>query len=340
VRQIEEHERRSWALWGWLLLVVLLIAGAAAAAYFLTRPRQVVVPKVIGEQISAARATVGQAKFQVATVSVADRKPAGIVVSESPAAGTKADKGSTVTLSVSSGPEDISVPPVQGLSTAAATRALRRAGLKVGNVVARPSSQFPAGQATGTNPGVAHAVPRGFGVTLFVSSGAPQTPVPSVVGESQTQAAADLTRAGFTVHTRNEASASVPVGNVISQSPTGNVKAANGSAVTITVATAPPTVTVPRVIGDPVSGAQSALSAAGLKVAQTTRPVTRPGNNGIVVDQSPGGNSTAKKGSTVTIVVGVLSTSTSTSSTTTTSTTRTTTSPTTSSTLTTTTPGR
>jgi eukaryotic-like serine/threonine-protein kinase len=339
VRPPEEHDGRGWALWGWLLLVILLIAGAAAAAYFLTRPKPVLVPKVIGEQISAARATVTQAKFQVSTVPVVNRKPSGIVVSESPAAGTKADKGSTVTLSVSSGPGDLSVPPVQGLSQAAATRALRRAGLKVGNVVARPSNQFPAGQATATNPGVARSVPRGFTVTLFVSSGAPQKPVPSVVGESQTQAAADLTRAGFTFHTKNEASATVPVGNVISQSPAGNVKAANGSSVTITVATAPPTVTVPRVIGDPVSGAESALTAAGLKVAQTIRTVTKPDNNGIVVDQSPGGNSTARKGSTVTIVVGVLSSS-STTTTTTPSTTKTTTSPTTSTTTTTSTHGQ
>ena len=49
-------------------------------------------------------------------MSVPNRKPSGIVVSESPAAGTKADKGSTVTLSVSSGPGNVSVPSVQGLT--------------------------------------------------------------------------------------------------------------------------------------------------------------------------------------------------------------------------------
>jgi serine/threonine-protein kinase len=339
VRPPEEHEGRGWALWGWLLLVVLLIAGAAAAAYFLTRPKQVVVPKVTGEQISAARATVQQAKFQVSTVPVPNRRPSGIVVSESPAAGTKADKGSTVTLSVSSGPGDITVPTVQGLSQAAATRALRRAGLKVGPVVPRPSDQFSEGQATATNPGVGREVPRGFTVTLFVSSGAPQKQVPSVVGESQTQAASDLTRAGFTPHTKFQASANVPVGNVISQSPAGNVKAANGATVTITVATAPSTVTVPSVIGDPAAGAVSALTAAGLKPNQTTRAVTKASNNGVVVDQTPSGNSTAKKGSTVTIVVGVLS-STSTTSTSTTTTKTTTTSPSTSTTSTTTTHGQ
>ncbi|MFL5864343.1 MAG: Stk1 family PASTA domain-containing Ser/Thr kinase [Solirubrobacteraceae bacterium] len=334
----EEDDRRAWAPWGWVLLVVLLVAAAAAAAYFLTRPKQVLVPKVTGDQIAVARTIMEQAKFQVATVKVPNRRPSGIVVAESPAAGTKADRRSTVTLSVSTGPGKVSIPPVQGLSSAAATKSLRRAGLKVGNVVARPSSQFPAGQATGTNPGVAHSVPHGFTVTLFVSSGSPQKSVPPVVGESETQATADLTRAGFQVNTNSEESATATAGNVLSQSPGANTKAAPGSTVTITIATAPATATVPGVTGDPVSGAVNALSAAGFKVVQKTQTVTDPAQNGAVVAQDPGGNSTAKKGSTVTITVGKLTHTTSSTTSSTTSTT--TTSPTTSSTPTTTSPGR
>ncbi|HXD64657.1 MAG TPA: Stk1 family PASTA domain-containing Ser/Thr kinase [Solirubrobacteraceae bacterium] len=341
VHPIEERERRSWVLWGWVLLVVLLIAGAAAAAYFLTRPKQVLVPKVIGEQVDAARATIEQSKFQVSTVTVLNRKPPGIVVSESPAAGTKADKGSTVTLSVSSGPGNVSVPTVQGLTVSQAGKVLKRAGLKVSNVVQQSSGRFAAGQVTGTNPGTARSVPHGAGVTLFVSSGQPQKKVPNVLGESQTQATEDLTRAGFNVRPNNQpASSQSDVGNVISQSPSGNTTAPTGSQVTITVGTPPATTTVPTVIGDPSGGAESALRAAGFKVSQIIRVVTNPDKNGTVVAQSPGGNSTAKKGSTVTITVGQLEHTSSSSTTTTTSTTKTTTTPTTSTTSTTTTQGQ
>jgi eukaryotic-like serine/threonine-protein kinase len=280
--------------------------------------------------VSTARATVAQAKFQVNTVKVPDRKPAGIVVGESPAAGTKADKGSTVTLSVSTGPGKVPIPPVQGLSQAAATRELRHAGLKVGNVVPRASNQFPAGQATGTNPGVAHSVPHGFSVTLFISSGPAQKTVPPVVGETQTQATTDLEHAGFQVRPRSQQSSTTTAGNVISQDPGGNTKAAAGSTVTITVATAPATVTVPPVTGDPVSGAVNALKAAGFHVVQTTQTVTNAAQNGTVVAQTPGGNTTAKKGTTVTITVGKLSSSgSSTTSTTKTTTTSTSSTPTT-----------
>ena len=305
VHPIEERERRSWVVWGGVLLVVLLIAGAAAAAYFLTRPKQVLVPKVTGQQIASARTTVEQAKFQVSTVSVPNRRPPGIVVSESPAAGTKADKGSTVTLSVSSGPGKVSVPSVQGLSVAQATKVLRKAGLKVGNVVPQASNRFAAGQVTSTNPGTAKSVPHGAGVTLFVSSGQPQKKVPNVLGENQTQANQDLTNAGFTVHANSQpTSTQGDVGNVISQNPSGNTNATAGSQVTITVGTAPATTTVPSVIGDPASGAASALHAAGFKVSQIIRIVSNPDKNGTVVAQSPGGNSSVKKGSTVTITVG------------------------------------
>ena len=55
-----------------------------------------------------------------------------------------------------------------------AAQHLKRAHLTVANVVPRPSSQFPAGQVTNTNPGTARSVSRGTAVTLFVSSG-PQT---------------------------------------------------------------------------------------------------------------------------------------------------------------------
>jgi eukaryotic-like serine/threonine-protein kinase len=273
---------------------------------------------------------------------VVNRKPSGIVVSESPAAGTKADKGSTVTLSVSTGPGNVSVPTVQGLTVSQATRTLKKAGLKVTNVVPQSSGRFAAGQVTGTNPGTARSVPHGAGVTLFVSTGQAQKKVPNVLGESQTQATEDLNNAGFNVRPGNQpASSQADVGNVISQSPSGGTTAQKGSQVTITVGTAPATTTVPAVIGDPAGGAVSALRAAGFKVNQTIRSVTNPAKNGMVVAQSPGGNSTAKKGSTVTITIGQLAHTTSSStSTTSTSTTQTTTSPTTPSTSTTTSQGQ
>ena len=331
----EEPERRRWGPWLWGLLVLLLVAAAAAAAYFLSRPERVVVPSVAGKQLSIARTEVQNAGFAVAVIQQESKQRSQTVIGESPNGGTRADHGSTVTLTVSRGQGNVTVPSVQGESKATATRQLKRAGLKVTRVTVQTSSRFNAGQATGTSPGAARSVPPGTQVTLFVSSGTPQTKVPSVVGDTEATASSRLSGAGFHLNTQTQTSSTVTAGNVISQSPGAGATATKGSTVTIVVASAPSTVAVPSVINDPVGGAVSALQSAGFTVVRTTRPVTDSKSAGIVVAQTPSGGSSQPKGATVTITIGSYrgttsptSSSSSSSSTTTTTTTTTTSSPT------------
>jgi serine/threonine-protein kinase len=312
----------------------LLVAAAATAAYLVSRPRQVVVPGVTGDSLSVARHVLEASHFQVGNAYQSSSRPAGTVIAQAPGAGARADKGSTVFLTVSGGPGTVFIPPVEGETVSAATKALRRAHLTVSHSVSESSTRFAAGEVTRTDPAAGRSVPFGTPVTLFVSSGQPTKAVPSVVGETQTGATADLTKAGFTVNTTTQPSSSVPPGDVISQSPKGGAIEPVGMTVTITVATAPVTATVPSVTGDPVSGAVSALKAAGFNVVQNSKNSNQPTQNGIVVAQDPGGNATASKGSTVRITVGKYvpkttssssSTTTSSSSTTTSSTSTTTT---------------
>ena len=322
-----EERERAWLPWLIAAIVLLLLAGGGVAAYLAiqaSKPKQLLVPRVTGDQINTARTVVQQSGFTPAVINVPDQKPAGIVIGEDPGAGSKADKGSTVTLTVSKGPANVSVPSVQGFTQAQATKRLKRAGLRVGNVVKRASTQFSAGQATGTNPDVATSVAPGTLVTLFISSGQPSKNVPNVTGESQAQATSDLTTAGFQVNPKNQSSSSVQPGNVISQSPGGGSSAQSGSTVTITVATAPTTSKIPNVTGDTAAAAVSALN--GFNVVQVTQNTAVPSQDGNVIKQSPKANATAKKGSTVTITIGhyvpgattpTTSTTTSTSSTTT-----------------------
>jgi beta-lactam-binding protein with PASTA domain/predicted Ser/Thr protein kinase len=316
------RQRPAWVPWAWGLLVALLVAGAATAAYFISRPKQYPVPRVTGLQLNVARTLIQNAHFQVDVINVESKKPTGTVIGENPGAGTKADKGSTVTLTVSRGQGNVSVPSVQGLSQTAATNVIKKAGLKVTHVVTQSSPTFKTGEATGTNPGAAKSVPPGTGVTLLVSSGQPQKAVPDVRGESQSAATSQLTGAGFNVNPTTQTSSSATAGNVISQDPAGGAQATAGSTVTIVVAAAPATVNVPSVTGDPTGSAFSALQSAGFHVVRQTRDVSDSSKNNEVISQSPPGGSSQKKGSTVTIVVGhyVPSSSSSSSSSTTTTT--------------------
>src|SRR6185312_2499851 len=163
-----------------------------------------------------------------------------------------------------------------------AKRTLAKAQLKV-RIQQESSESIAAGDATRTDPGDGRSVPVGTRVTLFISSGKPQVTVPNVVGQSEGGARATLSNAGLQVTTTTETTASAPAGQVISQSPGGDTRVPPGSTVNLVVAKAPTTAKVPDVTGDTARGAGDELGAAGLKVSQQTREVTKQNKDGIVV---------------------------------------------------------
>jgi serine/threonine-protein kinase len=315
------------------LFVLLLLAGGAVA-YLLTRPTKVVVPPVVGEQLSVARPVLQSRGFVVTVIYQTSTEASQTVIGQAPGGGASVAKGSTVQLTVSSGPGNATVPPVVGETQAQAEKDIRAAGLVVGRVIQQPSNQYPAGQVTATDPGAGQTPPAGTHVALFVSTGPAKVQVPDVTGETEAQAKSDLHGAGFQVKvTTQTTNDQTQVGNVISVSPPGGSQLAPGSTVTIVVGQAATTATVPHVRGDTAADATKALQAAGFQVQQTTQAVTDRTKNGIVLHEMPTAGSTAKKGSTVTIVVGqytaptTTTTTTSTSTTTSTPTTTTTTTP-------------
>ncbi len=320
---------RGWVPW-LLALLVLLLIGGGVAAFLLTRTQKVVVPTVVNEQVSIAQAQLQNAGFTPNLVYRSDSHPNNTVIGQSPLGGTKAADGSTVTLTVSQGPGQVGVPSVTGLPQQEAVKSIEQAKLKVGRIESENSDNVATGQATRTDPAAGIAVPVGSAVTLFVSSGKAQIPIPDVTGQSQAAATATLRGAGFSVSTSTQQSSTVTAGNVISQSPSGGTTAAKGSAVNIVVATAPTTAKVPDVRGDTTGGATNALIAAGFQVTKKTQTTNKQNEDGIVLSQSPGPNTTQTKGTGVTIVVGQYKAPT---------TSTTTTSPTTSTTTTTSTSG-
>ena len=90
------------------------------------------VPNVVGEPVSQAVADLHAANFvvQVDPSYVHSSVPAGSVVSQSPN-GATAPAGSTITLTVSAGPVQVTVPDVTGDTEAQARSALTAAGFKV-----------------------------------------------------------------------------------------------------------------------------------------------------------------------------------------------------------------
>jgi eukaryotic-like serine/threonine-protein kinase len=95
--------------------------------------------------------------------------PAGQVISVNPAGGELVPKGGAVTITVSSGPAPVIVPPVEGLTAGQATNQLRGAGLEVVVEFREVAPGNPDdGRVIDQTPDASTQVPRGTTITLIV----------------------------------------------------------------------------------------------------------------------------------------------------------------------------
>jgi eukaryotic-like serine/threonine-protein kinase len=302
----EEEEDRRRRRWPWILLALLLLAAIALGAMALGKfglfaPDKTKLPNVVGTQLSAAATILENRGFKVETQSVISDQPKDRVLKQNPQPGTEVEKGSTVTLRVSGGPGNSIVPGVENLSRREAQRRVRAAGFKV-QFSEEPSERVVSGRATRTTPPAGSQLEKNSTVTVFISTGAPQVSVPSVTGQNQDSATAELINAGLRVDVEQRDSER-SAGTVLSQSPAAGVQVDKGSTVTITVARESREIPVPNTVGREEGAALSALNAAGFTPIVRTQPVTNQSQDGRVIFQSPSGGR-APRGSRVTITVG------------------------------------
>lgn len=121
------------------------------------------VPDVVNYSESDARAALETAGFTVRiNREFSDKVDEGFVMSQTPGAGQKLDKGSSVTITVSKGSNDISVPDVIGLTVSQATSKLQAAGFNV--------SVSGAGEkVVQMNPVAGNKVSKGSTITIYVA---------------------------------------------------------------------------------------------------------------------------------------------------------------------------
>jgi beta-lactam-binding protein with PASTA domain/predicted Ser/Thr protein kinase len=295
-------------LWLWVGLVALLLAAAIAVAIFLlTAGNQVTVPSVVGKPVKTATTTLTRAGFKVKVAHARSNRPQGVVIRENPAANASVNQGSTIRLTVSAGPGNVTVPQLKDMPLAQAESAIRHARLKVGKIQYVSNTSVAAGAVSSTSPFAGEPEPPGTPINIFVSSGPPKKTVPDVTGDTESAARAALESAGFVVAVSTKTTSAAPSGTVFTQSPAGGTQETSGSTVTIVVAQQPPPpakLTVPSVTGETAAQAKSQLSAAGFAVNEVQQNVKSKSKDGIVLSQSPGAGTKVSKGATVTLVVG------------------------------------
>ncbi|MDQ4000982.1 MAG: Stk1 family PASTA domain-containing Ser/Thr kinase [Actinomycetota bacterium] len=151
-------------------------------------PGTVEVPDVANITPVQARGILEEAGLRLGSQSTtpSDSVPEGSIVSQSPKAGSEAEPGSSVAVTISSGPSQVTVPDVTGQDWITAAQNLQTAGLSVNRNVTMVSSNRPENEVLSTNPEAGTQVPPGTTVTLTTSQG-PQPQQSTSSGASNSQ---------------------------------------------------------------------------------------------------------------------------------------------------------
>jgi serine/threonine-protein kinase len=307
-----EEPPRGRSFWPWLIALGLILAGAAGGWFLyekvqdqLNNSKPIGVPNVLLLQEQLAKEHLTEAGFVPNVVRASSLTVnSGQVADENPAGGSRAVKGSTITITVSTGLPTVAVPNVVGEDITTAITQLAGAGLQP--KVAHIFSTEPPDTVTAQDPkaGGRKVVIKTI-IHINVSRGAKPVPVPDVSGQPFLNAKSALEGQGFVV-TRADVPSDQPQGTVVSQTPQAGTPEPKGTTITLAVSKGPAAAKVPDVTAEDLSTAQQTLIAAQLTPSVIYDPVTDPSQDGIVLSEDPSPGSKATPGETVIIHVGQL----------------------------------
>jgi len=283
----------------------ILFIGAIALAlltlligWYFGVGRYVDTPRLVG--LSQAQAT-SEAKSQGFALDFSERTfsetaPLGTITTTNPEPGAKILPNATIKAVISKGKERYGVPRLKGMTITEATQALDngKVHLKLGTKSQKFDEKVPEGDVTGTKLKTGTQLKKNTAVDIYVSKGREPIKVVDYKDKSETEATNGLGSVGFNVDVKSAFNDSTKKGLVISQTPNSGTKFKN-DVITITVSKGPEFVKVPNVKGKKQREAKKILESAGFKVQSLGA------GNFEVRSQSPGPDSKAKVGSTVTI---------------------------------------
>ena len=181
-------------------------------------------------------------KKMIAEYQKTDEKEPGIILSQSPEAGSKITEGSTVTLVVAASEKDITMPNVYGLTLEMAEQTLKQSELSIFKAMKINSDTVEEGKVIYTDPKANSIVSGDQEITIYVSDGPSTTTietikVPDVIGLTKSGAREFLTKYGFTNVEFKTQDSTYPKDVVISQSPSVGSSAKATDKITVIVST-------------------------------------------------------------------------------------------------------
>ncbi|CAB4626385.1 unannotated protein [freshwater metagenome] len=284
----------------WLILATLfaLFGGAGSGWWFSSGPGGLAaIPDLSGRSLEAAIEALlplGVAVEQ-AEENSADTK-AGFVTRTDPQAGARVFKNSTVTVFISLGPKQITVPEVAGLGTQEVASLLTEAGFTPGELK-QYFGPNPKGQVVGLSAEVGSILNQGSTIDILVSLG----PLPEVAGLPADEARLLLAGLSLTLKESevfdNEIAQGLAVALVIDQTPLPE----GGNAV-LEISKGPEIIEMPNIIGETIAAAKTVLESIGLRVVVDTNQLSSNFGIAKVKRQSPAAGTQLRVGDSVTII--------------------------------------
>ncbi len=197
----EEHPRRRG--WLWAIAGLCAVAAILGIGYLvMNRADSTKMVKVAAVQqldVDRARKILKADGFKITTHSTENDAADGTVVDQDPKGGTDAPLGSTVELTVSSGPGTVAIPDVTGMSQTRARSTLRAKGFTNVTVASEQvdNTTYTQGRVASTSPKVGEVIDPSSRITLHVSSGQVQVPT-DLVGKDPASAGQALAKKGLT----------------------------------------------------------------------------------------------------------------------------------------------
>ena len=201
-----------------ILLAVLAITLFISQKLF--PPSELTAPDFRGMTITAAEDNAKQHELTVieAGSEFSDDYAAGEIMSQTPRQGSNVSKGDTISVIISKGPEDATVPDVVGKNLDAATKLLKENNLDVGTVTEVYSDSYDAGEVVYQETDAGTKLEKGSLINLQISLGAkPQSIVPDMIGNDLETAQTQLANAKLNLGSVTYQESDEPEGYVLSQ---------------------------------------------------------------------------------------------------------------------------
>lgn len=184
--EVDNYERKpkkkkrngfKGAIIGLLVLAILGVAGVVTNGFGLLNGNKddnvIIAPNLLNMSLQDANKTINNLDLKL---TISERHDPDVeknhVISQTPPEGTELEKGDTVTIVISLGPEELSVPNLLGFALKDAKKILEKDGLLLGSVSYDYSEIYKEGTVINQNPVAgAGSIKKGDTVNVVVSKG-------------------------------------------------------------------------------------------------------------------------------------------------------------------------